>query len=158
MFGPIVLRVLPYVGLVVFGLVIGWQVNGWRLNTKLEALEANYARQYAAAQQKAREAEQSMQAAADKLRRDKDAQINSLNSRVRTLTAQLQSRPQRPSTSSITPDARLGLTAKGCSGAELYREDGEFLVREAARADTIRESYKQCTAQYEKARKIMATP
>ena len=157
MFGPIVLRVLPYIGVFAAALALGWQVNGWRLNTKIEALEASYARQYAAAQQKARQTEQSMQAAADKLRRDKDAQINSLNTRVRTLTAQLQSRPQRPSTSSITPDARLGLTASGCSGAELYREDGEFLIREAARADTLREGYRQCTQQYETVRKYLST-
>lgn len=155
MFGPIVLRVLPYVGVFFAALALGWQVNGWRLNSKLEELQSKYSLAYAAAQQAAREKEQSMQATADKLRRDKDAQINSLNARVRTLTAELQNRPERPTTSSITPDARLGLVAKGCSGAELYREDAEFLVREAARADTIREGYRQCTQQYETVRKYL---
>jgi hypothetical protein len=150
------IRFGPYIAVFGVALALGWQVNGWRLNTKIESIQAEYARQYAAAQQKARATEQSMQSAADRLRRDKDAQINNLSTRVRTLTAELRNRPKRPSTSSITPDARLGLTASGCSGAELYREDGEFLIREAARADTIQEGYKQCTQQYETMRKYLS--
>jgi len=155
MYGGLIFRFLPYVGVAVIGVALGWQINGWRLESKIERIEANYARQYAAAQQEARAKEQSMQAAADALRRTKDEQIKSLNTRVTTLTAQLRDRPERPAVGSITPDARLGLVAKGCTGAELYRPDGEFLVREAARADAIREGYKQCAQQYETVRKYL---
>lgn len=153
MYGGLVLRFLPFVGIAVLGAALGWQINGWRLNSQIADLKENYAKQYAAAQQETRKKEQSMQAAADEIRRTKDAQIRTLNARVSTLTAQLRERPQRPSVSSITPDARIGFVATGCSGAELYREDGEFLVREAARADTVREGYRQCAQQYEAVRK-----
>lgn len=40
-----------------------------------------------------------------------------------------------------------------CTGRELFKEDGEFLIREAARADTILEERNYYYEQYEQARK-----
>jgi hypothetical protein len=157
MYGGLVFRFLPFVAIGALGILVGWQTNGWRLTAQINHIEARHAAQYAAAQEAAREKEQRMQAAADQLREDKDAQIRTITNRLNSVVAQLRSRPERPSVSSITPDARIGLVATGCSGAELYREDGEFLIREAARAEVIKEGYKQCTKQYESVRKYLRT-
>jgi hypothetical protein len=40
----------------------------------------------------------------------------------------------------------------GCTGKELYREDGAVLIGIAREADELRISLKQCYAQYEAAR------
>jgi hypothetical protein len=42
-----------------------------------------------------------------------------------------------------------GSIATGCTGEKLYRPDGEFLAREAARGDELRILLKQCRDQYE---------
>ena len=71
---------------------------------------------------------------------------------VRTVGQRLSERPAR---SAAAPDtgARPAAGADDraprlATGAELYREDGEFLVREAARADQIRLALTACLAQY----------
>jgi len=46
-----------------------------------------------------------------------------------------------------------GTRPTSCSGKELYREDGEFLVRVAREADELRSALKQCYTQYEALRK-----
>ena len=89
-----------------------------------------------------------LQANADKLRGEKDAQIAILSNQRDAALASLRARPARPSA-----PASDGQTATGCTGSQLYRDDGEFLVREAARADEIRIALKVCYAEYDAARK-----
>lgn len=132
------------------GFVSGWATNGWRLGAKIDRIQAQHAQGVVDAQYKARQAEKRLQNEADRVRRSKDAQILNLNRRVASLIDRVQSRPEG---SGITANPRLGLSAQGCSGEFLYRPDAEFLIREAARADTIREHYKQCYKQYEEVRK-----
>jgi hypothetical protein len=153
MFGSVILKLLPFFGVAFVAFATGWTTNGWRLNAKIDNMVATQAKEIADAQHKARQIEQDLQAKADGLRKDADNRIRSLTASRDSLLNELRSRSERPSASSITPDARLGLTAKGCSGAELYREDSEFLVREAARADTLREGYRQCVTQYNEVRR-----
>lgn len=114
---------------------------------------------------------------ADKLRNeaaDKDEQLQrtteqqTIESLTRTLQAKenekarialerdvavagLRDRPTRgtPATSTAGPSAPA---CKGATGAELSREDGEFLVGEAARADATRAALNQCYAQYDTVR------
>lgn len=90
-----------------------------------------------------REKEHQYQADADKIRKEKDAQINAINSQLFDAIAELRKRPSRSS------EANNGPTTKACDGSELFSEDAEFLVREAARADTIRLSLQACYNQYE---------
>jgi hypothetical protein len=84
---------------------------------------------YAQAQAEARTKEQELQANADAIRQEKDREIRNLNALPNTTTN--------------------GSIATGCTGKELYRPDGEFLAREAARADELRFLLKQCRDQYE---------
>ncbi|MFZ9611229.1 MAG: hypothetical protein ACO294_11060 [Methylococcales bacterium] len=87
-----------------------------------------------------REKEHEYQEAADKIRKDKDEKINSINSQLVDAVSELRKRPSRTTETS---------NGKSCNGASLYAEDAEFLVREAARADEIRVSLEACYKQYE---------
>lgn len=107
--------------------------------------------EYAKGQEAARAREQEMQAAADKLRREKDAEIKNINARATALSNSLRDRKERPAEGSGM-SASAGTGSRGCTGKELYREDGEFLVRIAREADELRTALKQCYAQYEAVR------
>jgi hypothetical protein len=106
---------------------------------------------YAQAQSEARAKEQQLQANADVIRQEKDREIRNLNARATALTNSLRDRSERPTTeaSALPSTASNGSTPAGCTGKELYRPDGEFLAREAARGDELRILLKQCRDQYE---------
>ena len=87
-----------------------------------------------------RDKEHQYQADADKIRKDKDAQIQNINNQLVNAISELRKRPGR------TEQASNG---QSCNGAGLYAEDAEFLVREAARADQIRVALQACYNQYE---------
>ena len=99
--------------------------------------------QQAAQEKVVREKEHEYQSSADKIRTEKDAQINAINSQLVDAIAELRKRPSRSS------EASNGPATKACDGSQLFSEDAEFLVREAARADTIRFSLQACYNQYE---------
>lgn len=107
--------------------------------------------EYAENQRIAREKEQAMQLAADNIRKEKDNEIRNLNARATALTNSLRDRPSRSTaeTSSVSNTTSNGSTATGCTGKELFRPDGEFLAREAARGDELRILLKQCYKQYQ---------
>ena len=114
-----------------------------------QAWDKEKAEQYAAyakAQEEARAREQEMQAAADKLRREKDAQIKDINARATALTNSLRNRQERPvESSAVSGTAR---SCGGASGAELAKGDGEFLARYAADAARLQAALDQCVKQY----------
>lgn len=111
--------------------------------------------EHAAAQAAAREKEQALQANADQLRQEKDREIRNLNARATALANSLRDRQDRPTaqSSAVSGTTAVGPTATGCTGKELYRPDGEFLAREASRADELRILLKQCRDQYETIRR-----
>ena len=86
------------------------------------------------------EAEEKHQAAADQIRKDKDAQIAGINNSLADALMQLRSRPSR------AQDATNGQNGTGLS---LSAEDAAFLDREAARADGLRAALNACYAQYD---------
>lgn len=109
---------------------------------------AQYA-QYAKAMEEAVEKQQQLQLTADKLRQEKDRETRDLVARNTALANSLRDRQSRTAadSSAVSGAASVGPTA--CTGKELYREDGEFLVRLAREADEIRAALKQCYAQYQ---------
>jgi hypothetical protein len=119
-----------------------------------QAWDKEKAEQYAAyakGQEEARKREQAMQETADKLRKEKDVEIKNLNARATALTNSLRDRQERPADGSALSSSS-GAGSRGCTGKELYREDGEFLVRLAREADELRSALKQCYRQYEAVR------
>lgn len=77
---------------------------------------------------------------ADRIRKEKDAQINSINSQLADALVQLRNRPSRSQSAS---------NGQNGTGASLFAEDAEFLIREATRADQIRVALDACYKQYD---------
>jgi hypothetical protein len=129
--------------LVALGIALGWKVNGWRLEARIEALRGQYALALGQAQENARLKEQKMQDSANKLRKEKDAQIDNISRRLASALNGLRDRPDR---GAAVPE-NAG-TCSAATGSELSRPDAEFLTRESARADSAVESLNYCIAQY----------
>lgn len=87
-----------------------------------------------------REKEHEYQAEADKIRKEKDAQITAINSQLVDAISSLRSRPS---------SATKTINGQDCNGATLSAPDAEFLIREAARADQIRVGLQACYQQYD---------
>jgi len=136
----------------VIGLSIGWVTNGWRLNASIASLKASYAEDRARYQEEARKATAGLIEASDRLRRNKDAQIKDLNSKLGAVVGQLQQREKRDT--AVTDSAA---SCSGATGANLSREDAEFLARLAAEADKIVSELNYCIAQYNSVRDKLNT-
>jgi septal ring factor EnvC (AmiA/AmiB activator) len=127
-----------------------------------EKLKAEAAAQRARDESAARKREQTLQAAADKLRSQKDAEIQSLRADVRSLRDRLQQLPERPADATDTADRPAPEAAgareapSGYAGSVIYRDTGEALVSEAERADTIRLALIQCYSLWDQARSVNA--
>lgn len=131
--------------IVVAILALGLSMTHWKAYTNGKAaIQAAWDADKAQAVIKAREKEQVLQSNADKIREEKNREIRQLNDRVAVLTDSLRKRPERPKVSETS-----GAGPRACTGAELYREDGEFLIRLAREADEIRLAYRQCLDQYQ---------
>jgi hypothetical protein len=125
----------------------GWTVNGWRLGEKLKDVQAQYVKASEKAKDENRAKELKFQRDVDSLRSQKDEQIRTVNSRLSVALDELRKRPSRSSVQAAT--TQDGPSCPGGTGAQLYREDAEFLAREAARAEVIRVSLESCYKQYE---------
>lgn len=80
--------------------------------------------------------------------KDKDNEIQAIDAERDAAIAELRNRPRRPAPGTAQSPAN-GEAASGCTGARLFGDDAEFLIREAARADTIRVALNACYAQYD---------
>lgn len=110
------------------------------------------AKQHLRAVERAREKEQSAQAAANTLAKEKNAKLKNLDAAYQRIAEQLRKRPARPDAGvpQSTGDRDAG---RGCSVGELYRDDAEMAAAEFRRAETIRLNLMHCYARYEDVRK-----
>ena len=115
---------------------------------------AQYA-QYAKAMEESVEKQQQLQMGADKLRQEKDREIRDITARNTALANSLRDRQSRPTTPAGAVSNSSGAGQSACTGKQLYREDGEFLVGVAREADELRAALKQCYAQYDAARQTV---
>lgn len=128
-------------------LVVSISIGSFHIG-KLHALR-EIDRAVAEAKEAQRDKEAELQAGMDKLREDKRRETAKLQRTVAALTDSLRDRPERPA--SMPEVAADGDAGRGCTGAELYRPDSEFLVGEFARAENIRLSLIQCQKAYKNA-------
>jgi len=129
------LPILTYVKLAICAvLLLGAGYCGYALES---ARFDRYKADQIAQTQKAQEAHQQ---AADQIRKEKDAQIVSINNSLTDALVKLRERPNR---------AQTAANGQGGTGATLSAEDAEFLTREAARADIIRTGLDACYRQYD---------
>ena len=95
-----------------------------------------------------------LQAAANAQQKAKNVQIAQLDADLSDAIERLRNRPDRPGGADM-PAAAGSEPVAGCTGAELYRADGEFLTRLAARADRQRIELGACQAAYDQAREAL---
>ena len=85
----------------------------------------------------------------DKLKRTHRDQTTRIAAAHADLVDSLRDRPDRPSAGGVPEGAATGAgPTAGCTGAQLYRPDGEFLAGEARRADELRAALGVCAAAY----------
>jgi len=134
---------LPILTYVKIGLCALLLCGSWYLGYSFEA--SRFERYKADEITKAHKKERQAQEATDQIRKDKDAQINAINNQLADALIQLRNRPSR--SNQISSNGQSG------TGATLYAEDAEFLIREASRADTIRTALDACYKQYDEVTK-----
>ena len=128
------IQLIAYVVAIVLTFSAGWSVNGWRWEKKEQAEQI--------ARQKAIKDQESVNlAAADKIRKDKNAQINAINNQLADALIKLRNRTSR--------NDNQANTGQGATGMSLSAEDATFLIREAARADGLRTALEACYKQYD---------
>ena len=132
------------------GLYQGHKLGTAEVQQAWDKEKAEQLAEYAKAQEEARAKEQALQANADQLRREKDAEIRNINARATALSNSLRDRKERPEAGSMSSSSGSG--SGGCTPRELYRQDSEVVVGLAREADEIRLALKQCYAQYEAVR------
>ena len=139
----------------VVAVVLAYGVGHWqgddagqaKIQAKWDQERAKLAEEYAANVTAMREKEQAMQGNADKLRQEKDREIREINAKSIALANSLRDRPNRTEGSGVSQTPGTGQS--GCTGKDLYKQDGEFLIGIAREADELRIALKQCYAQYE---------
>ena len=121
------------IGVAVISLAGSWYMGYSFESSRFEAYKAD---QITETHKKEVEA----QLATDQIRKVKDAQIANINNQLADALVSLRSRNSR------TDKASNGQSG---TGATLYAEDAEFLIREASRADQIRAGLQACYSQYD---------
>jgi hypothetical protein len=98
---------------------------------------------------KARQKEQTMQTLLDQQRKEHQNEVSRLVRDHAALADSLRQRADRPAEgdAGVPQGSSAGVEpATGCTGSQLYRQDGDFLAREAARADQLRLALRACIA------------
>lgn len=119
-------------------------------NAKTE-LWIEYQKRFEKAVTDARNREHELIQESYRIEREKNEQIKALDKRLASALDSLRQRPPRAS-SSGKPSGGSPCDCQGTTGASLSREDAGFLVREAARADRLREALDACYKQYDEVR------
>jgi hypothetical protein len=81
--------------------------------------------------------------------KDKEDAIKGINKRHAAIVSGLRQRTERPLTIPSVKEVSSAsvCTGAGSTGEQLYRQDAEFLIGEAAKADILREALKTCRSQ-----------
>lgn len=78
-----------------------------------------------------------------KNKKDKENEIASINRKHAAIVVSLQQRTSRVQETTPAPTV---CTGTGSTGDRLYREDAEFLIGEATRAETLKQALLECRA------------
>lgn len=96
-----------------------------------------------------------LQAKADNTRRKKNAHIARLDTDLAAALAGLRDRPDRPGDGDLPAHTSTG-PAPGCTGAQLYKPDAEFLTRESDRAQRVLADLDECQTAHQSAREALS--
>lgn len=117
----------------------------------LSDLKAQHAEAARAAEASARAKEQAATVTLATIEQKASDEKKRLSADLAAAHRELRNRPERPSGDDVRKGPAVGV---GCTGAQLYRSDVEFLLGEAARADGLRIALGRCQAAYDQAVKL----
>jgi hypothetical protein len=101
----------------------------------------------AEAEMKARQTEQALQQTINRIKQEKTREATRLANDYAAVLHSLHDREDRPRDGGLPEGASAGAeSARGCTGAELYRDDAAFLAGQANAADQLRLALKACVA------------
>ncbi len=74
---------------------------------------------------------------------EKENEIKSINSKYNSIISSLRNRPERTITIETSSPSTV-CPRTSCTGEQLFREDAEFLIGEATKAETLKQSLTAC--------------
>lgn len=125
------------------------EVNKAVSATKVE-MDRVYKKKFDAQVVKAQEVEDDLRARTLQYEQVQNEKLKSISTQLAAANRKLRDRPSRES---ATVNSTNPGDSQACTGAKLFREDGEFLTGEAARADAILSQRDYYYYQYELIRK-----
>lgn len=128
--------------------LFGYTQGAKSVRAELDAYRAATAMAQEQQRAQAQARERDLQVQADQARKEVTREKTRIAAVQRELADSLRKRPDRPSEPGLPAPAGDRDAAPGCTGAELYRGDAQFLVGLAARADTLRLQLAACQAAY----------
>jgi len=134
--------------------VVAWRDGAEHVTAKWDKEKITEAQAVADMERKLRQTEFEMQQQVSKVLKDKTDEIARLNRQHDTIVDGLRKRAARPAAVPVPPSTGTTESPCQCDGRQLYREDAEFLVREARRADAIRIELEACYQEYEQIRQL----
>lgn len=114
------------------------------------SMNAEYNEKLSKAKELAKEAERSLQKEKDAALERKTNEIKDINNKLDSALSSLQYYKECATSPGTNSNSKI---RTACPGAELSREDAEFLIREAARAEKVLKERDYYYGNYEKARK-----
>ena len=162
---PIVARIVPYKAIIIAGVIavalVGVSWKSYDLGKESVTAEWNKDKLRIAEEEKAILAysikeSKVLQSHSDRIQGEKDARIKAINARLSDSLSQLQNRPSRGI--SAADSSTASESVKGCTGANLLREDAEFLTRDSARSDRINVLLLECQDKYNDVRDRINNP
>lgn len=106
--------------------------KGYALRAQENSFKARLETSVRIAEGKAREIEKQLAQNTIIKEQEKNEKLASINTELSASISRLSKRPSRP-----TDNSPASPVSQACTGRELYKEDGEFLIREAARAEAL---------------------
>lgn len=129
--------------------IVAYEVDAAVQKTTV-SLNSEYDKKLKAAELKTAKTEDELRLNALQATRDKNAQIAILTTSLNDALKRLRDRQERPP---AQPSGEVASSGGSCTARELYREDAEFLTREAYRAQSVIVERDYYYNQYEQARK-----
>ena len=125
------------------------------IQTKWDIEKLQVAQQTARIQANALEITKNLTSSMESQRSQTNEQLDSLNNHLADALNGLRNRPDRPSKSNMPSNTADTKSATGCTGAGLYRPDGEFLSRYANDTARLQLELKACYTNYDTAREAV---
>lgn len=148
------LAIYTVVGVLVVGIAGTWHTN--RVERAVEAarssLTQKYSTTYVEGLESSLKASNDLLADAIKSKESLENEKTTTRELHKSVVAGLQHRATRAESKASSTNISASPVVQTCTGAELSREDAEFLAREAARADGVLAERDYYFSQYEKAR------